>query len=115
MSFEITANNLARKSEIKSLKLTSEEYDATFFYMGDYENDRKNGNCDFHNVSLTCKPKGENLPIKLISREVMIDLMNGYILRRQEIDHYKKLLDVAVEAAAELQQLLKEYFDVEAD
>lgn len=115
MTFTITANNLSRKSEIKSLKLTSEAYDVKIFYMGDYENDRRNGGCDFRNVSMVCKPKGTYLLLALMSKEVMIDVSDNIYLRLTDIDSYRERLDIAVTAAVELQQLLKEYFDVEPE
>ena len=39
--FEITANNLERKSDIKTLKLQDENYSITFFYYGEYEEDKR--------------------------------------------------------------------------
>lgn len=115
MTFEIIANNLARKAEIKSLRLRNAEYEVVLFYMGDYENDRKNGRCDYPNVSMRCKPQKGNLPFCLLGKEVMVELPEGLMLRPQEIEIYKELLDIAGEAAEEVQRLLKEYFDVEPD
>jgi len=75
--FEITANKLTRKSEIKTLKLQSENYNVTFFYYGDYEEDmKKNGSCDVKNLSMSCKEKGTVLPISCMAGKIFIDI-NG--------------------------------------
>lgn len=115
MTFEIVADNLTRKAEIKSLKLSNAEYDVSFFYMGNYENDRKNGACDFHNVSMVCKPKGRNLLLMLMSREVMLDVSDNLYLRLTDIASYREQLDIAEAAAVELQRILKEYFGIEPE
>jgi len=113
MIFEIVANHLARSSMIKSLKLSNKEYDVTFFYEGDYEKDRNEGRCDFRNVSMSCKTKGDNIPLMLMSGKIFLDISEGFFLDLENLDRYRAQLNVAGEAATELQRLLAEYFDVE--
>lgn len=115
MTFEIVADNLARKSEIKSLKLSNEEYKVTIFYMGDYVQDRQNGCCDVSNITVSCKPQNENFSLTFISGEIIVECSVNLLLRPKEIAAYRKLLEVAEEAARELQRILKEYFGIEPE
>ena len=112
MAFVITANKLKRDCVMKVLKLESDEYNAKIFYEGDYEQDIKSGTCDVHRITLSCKPKLESFPITLMSGKIFIYISNGVVLRVDEIDEFKAQLDVAKEAAVELQGIMKEYFGV---
>ena len=111
--FEITANKLTRKSEIKTLKLQSENYNVTFFYYGDYEEDmKKNGSCDVKNLSMSCKEKGTVLPISCMAGKIFIDIDNAFLLSTEEIEGFKKKLDFAYTAAVELEKIIKQYFGI---
>lgn len=114
MAFEIVANNLERESETKSLKLQSEEYAVTIFYYGDYRKDMEAGECSKDNLSVSCKPKGEGLPISFISGAVVISIPELPIVFVHEIDALKRNLDIAKESALDLQRILQEYFNMEA-
>lgn len=110
MAFTVTANNLLRESEIKSLKLENEEYRVTIFYYGDYEKDRVCSKIDIQNISMSCKPKGRGLKLVLMSGRIMIDIPMSSILTIQEAEVYKLQFDIAIPAAIELEQILQEYF-----
>ncbi len=112
MAFEIVANNLERKSEIKSIKLQSEEYVVTIFYYGDYAKDMEAGKCSIDNLTVSCKPKGEDFPISFVSGAVVIAVPALPIVFVGEVDALKKNLDVAREAALELQKILEKYFRI---
>lgn len=113
--FEITANNLIRKADIKSLKLQDENYSITFFYYGEYEEDmKKNGRCDVANLSMSCKKKGEAPAIACMSGKMFIDTEVELILSVEEVESFKKQLDAAYASATQLQGIIKQYFGIEA-
>ena len=112
MTFEFVANNLKRDSEIKSLKLQSEEYAVTIFYYGDYVKDIKAGRCSVGNLSMSCKPKGDGFPISLVSGVVVISVPVLPVVFVGEIDALKKNMDIAKESAIELQEILEKYFHI---
>lgn len=111
MAFEIKANNLERNSEIKSLKLQSEEYEATIFYYGNYKEDMKAGGCAVNNLSMNCKTKGVGFPLVCMSGMVMVEVP-AHIVTVREIGALKNSLDVAGKAAIELQEILQKYFNI---
>ncbi|MBO5336917.1 MAG: hypothetical protein J6A94_07310 [Lachnospiraceae bacterium] len=111
MAFEITANNLERNSEIKTLKLQSEEYAVTIFYYGDYKADMKAGRGLVSNLSMRCKAKGEGFPLVCMSGMVLLEVP-AHIVNVREIEGLKNSLDVAGKAAIELQEILQKYFNI---
>lgn len=112
--FEITANNLGRKSDIKTLKLQNENYDVIFFYYGEYEEDmKKNGRCDVANLNMSCKKKGDAPKIACMSGKLFIDTEEELILSVEEVEAFKKQLDAACASATELQGIIKQYFGIE--
>ncbi len=113
--FEITANNLMRKADIKSLKLQDENYKIIFFYYGDYEEDIKiNGSCDVRNLSMSCKVNDGALPIDCMAGKMFIDIQDYLpLLAVDEIAEFKKQLDLACASAKELQDIIKQYFGIE--
>lgn len=112
--FEITANNLMRKADIKTLKLQDENYNIIFFYYGEYEEDmKKNGRCDVANLSMSCKIKNDVLPVTCMSGKMFVDIeYNLPLLAVEEIAAFKKQLDIACASATELQDIIKQYFGI---
>jgi len=113
--FDITANNLERKSDIKTLKLQDENYKIIFFYYGDYEEDMKiNGSCDVRNLSMSCKVKGDALPVDCMAGKMFVDIQDCLpLLAVDEIVEFKKQLDLACASATQLQDIIKQYFGIE--
>lgn len=111
--FEITANNLMRNSDIKTLKLQDENYNIIFFYYGEYEEDmKKNGRCDVANLSMSCKKKGDAPAITCMSGKMFIDTEVELLLSVEEIEAFKKQLDAACASAVELQGIIEQYFGI---
>ena len=113
--FEIIKNGLTRKADIKVLKLENTYYKVTIFYYGDYTNDFKQGKCDIENITVACKVKENAFLLDFLGKEVLIDIQSsGYLyLSGGQVNKFKKELDIAHQSAAELQDIMKEYFLIE--
>lgn len=110
MSFAVVADNLRRTSEIKSLKLENKEYAVTMFYYGDYEEDFGKGTCDVEKLSMSCKPKGDGIPLTFMAGIIVLSVPAISVLPIYELQDFKRQLENAEKAAVELQGILKEYF-----
>ena len=113
MPLEITANNLKRKSDIKTLKLQNNEYAVTFFYYGDYEGDIENGICDVGNLSMSCKPKGDVFPLEMMSGHIMLTVPHNTMLLIEEIDDFQQQIEKSKQTAIELEAIMLEYFPIQ--
>ena len=112
--FEITQNGLKRKSDIKSLKLQNKDYDVIFFYYGDYERDCESGMCDVANLSMSCKVKGDALPIELMEGKLFIDASASDFIILEKAAEYQKRFETAYASACELAEIIKQYFGLDA-
>ena len=113
--FEITEDNLRRKSEIKSLKLCNNSYDVTFFYYGEYAEDMGlKGICDAANLSMSCKVKGDALPVMMMEGKLFIDVADFVYLSMEKAAEYRKKFETAYESVCELAKIIKQYFGLDA-
>lgn len=113
--FEITADNLRRQSEIKTLKLSDGSYDVIFYYYGEYAEDMElNGVCDAEKLSMSCKGKGGVLPLELMSGKLFIETEDIGLLRLERVAEYQKQVETAYASACELAKILKQYFGLDA-
>lgn len=122
--FEITADNLHRQAEIKTLKLCSDSYKICLYYYGDYEADRKaDGKCRAADLSMVCKPSGRALPLTLAAGKLRIQIgdmaypdsigLNQMQKFLKEMEEYKKQVEAAFIAAQELAEIIKQYFGLD--
>lgn len=111
--FEIVENNLMRKSAVKTLKLQNENYEVTFFYYGEYDEEMiKNGLCDKQNLSMVCKMKGNVLPIEEATGKIYVNIEGAPMLFPENIVAFKTQLDIAYASAIELEDIIKQYFGI---
>ena len=112
MTFEIIENKLERNSEIKVLKLESDEYITTIFYFGDYKTDMEAGGCFSKNLTLVGKPKKDAFALSCMCGNVVLEIPAYPVVMQEQVEQLKNSLDVSREAAAELQEILHKFFHI---
>lgn len=112
MKFKIIVNNLNKDSDVKSLKLKSDDYDVKIFYYGDYEKDKANNKCKAGNLSMSCKPITDVFQISLVNGKVSLNIPANTMLTWDSVDDFKLQLDKSKAAAVELEEIVKEYFGI---
>lgn len=110
---KLVANNLFRDSYIKSLKFESDTHRVIIFYEGDYEKDKGNDMCNASALTLSCRLNGEGFDVILAQDHIFITLPYVPTLCLNDIDEFKKQLDVAKDVAEELKVIIKEYFNID--
>lgn len=115
MKFNIIKNTFGKAaSEMHILKVENDEYDAVFYYYGDYLTDKNNGQIRTDCLTLSVKPKHENIAIKY-NGELYLDLGYEYdkLYNDAQILELQGLLEIAREARTALLPYLQKILNGE--
>ena len=105
--FKETRKPSSKNSFVTKFVLTSDKYDVTVYYAGDYDADKKDGMIDCSYFSAFVKPKDETvLSITVTGCDVRIDDPDLKWIRADEADIRCERLTHTIPYAKELQRRL---------
>ena len=115
MQLVIKENRLEKENTMPVLKLESSYYKISLFYAGDYTEDVRDKTASYTKLMISCKPKRSNLPELHCdhSWNVMLDTSNitpAISVTCKEAESMKENLDIAMETARELQNIINRMF-----